>query len=208
MPLRISICCCNYLFAEGIQQLLAGEARDMGYRVVTVDSEKEVTAKTDLLIVDFHTLSGMSIETLFKHKIDVILLLTGCLPRIQDQRLLEYISKGLVGILPLKTDASQLKKAIQCAISGELWFTHKKLKDIITGMKNGLMESDTPLTVKDTEIVKSICNGYSNKEIMKHLKISEQAVKKHLGNIYRKVGVTDRLQLALYAMKHWPLYFR
>ena len=75
-------------------------------------------------------------------------------------------------------------------------------------MKNGLMKLDTPLTVKETEIVKSICNGYSNKEITKHLKISEQAVKKNLGNIYKKVGVADRLQLAIYAMKYWPFCFR
>lgn len=144
MPFKISICCCNYLFSEGIKHLLAGDARKMGYRVGIVESEKEIATKTDLLIADFHTFSRMSPETLFQHKVKILLLLTDCLPKIQDQRLFEYISKGIIGILFSRADSTQLKKAIQCAASGELWFTHKKLKDIITCVKNGQREFDTP----------------------------------------------------------------
>ena len=129
MSFRISICCCNHLFAEGIQQLIERDACGTDYRIRIADPEEEIT-ETELLIVDFYTFSRMSIETFFKRKVEVLLLLTGCLPRIQDQRLFEYISKGLIGILLPKTNASQLKKAIQCVVSGELWFTHKKLKTL------------------------------------------------------------------------------
>ncbi|MDR4509005.1 MAG: response regulator transcription factor [Candidatus Brocadiaceae bacterium] len=207
MSLNISICCSHDLFAEGIRQLLADDARKMGCRVGIVNAEEQITAKTDLLIVDYHALSNMAFETLFQHKVRILLLLTDCIPNIQDQRLFEYISKGLVGVLFSRSDSTQLKKAIHCAVSGELWFTHKKLNDIITCMKNGQMEFDVPLTRREKEIVQSICKGYSNKEIMKLLNISEPSVKKFLGSIYKKVGVTDRLQLALYAMKYWPFYF-
>ncbi|GAN34730.1 hypothetical protein BROSI_A3273 [Candidatus Brocadia sinica JPN1] len=71
----------------------------MGYRVGIVESEKEIATKTDLLIADFHTFSRMSPETLFHHKVKTLLLLTDCLPKVEDQRLLEYISKGIIGIL-------------------------------------------------------------------------------------------------------------
>jgi len=208
VPFSISICCCNDLFAEGIKQLLADEEGDMGYHIRIVDAEKEITEKTDLLITDFHTLSSMSLETLFQRKVGILLLFTGCLPRMRDKHLLGYISMGLVGILFPKTDVTQLKKAVKCVISGEWWFTHKKLKDLVTCIKNGEMEFDIPLSMKEVEVVKLICKGCHNKEIMKHLKVSEQAVKNHLNRIYKKVGVTDRLQLALYAIKLWPFYTR
>lgn len=99
MPFKISICCCNDLFAEGIKELLADEAGDLGYHIRIVDAEKKVAGKTDLLSIDFHSLSRMFRETAVQSKAGILLLLTGCLPRMQDKDLLRYISRGLVGIL-------------------------------------------------------------------------------------------------------------
>lgn len=207
MSISISIRCCNYLFSAGLKQLIEGNERARDYRIDIVDMEGEITTKADLIIADFHSLSRMSLETLIKHKVGILLLLTGCLPRIQDQHLLGYIQKGLIGVLPLKTDISQLKKAIQCVLAGELWLKRKQLKDIIFCLKNGHLEFETLLTRKEIEIIKAICKGYRNKEIMKSLHITECSLKKYLTHIYKKVGITDRLQLAVYAVKHWPLYF-
>lgn len=60
------------------------------------------------------------------------------------------------------------------------------------------------LTKRELEIIKMICKGYRNKEIAKSLSLTEQSVKKHLNRLYKITGITDRLQLALYAIKHWP----
>ena len=68
MQFRISVCCCNYLFSAGIKQLIEGNERAMDYRIGIVDPE-DITAKTDLIIADYHSLSRMSIETLVKHKV-------------------------------------------------------------------------------------------------------------------------------------------
>ncbi len=57
------------------------------------------------------------------------------------------------------------------------------------------------LTKTEIEIVEMICWGYSNKEIIKKLKITEQSVKSHLNKIYKKTGVSDRLQLAMFAIE-------
>ena len=57
---------------------------------------------------------------------------------------------------------------------------------------------------KEKEVVSLICHGYRNKEIAQKLDISEQTVKSHCNRIYKKVGVTDRLQLALYTNRLWP----
>ena len=93
-----------------------------------------------------------------------------------------------------------MKKAIECVIAGELWFENKQLLDIIPGIKGKSCGKETSLTDREIEVAKLVCNGLSNKEIRKALNISEQAVKSHLSRIYKKTGVSDRLQLALYAL--------
>lgn len=58
-------------------------------------------------------------------------------------------------------------------------------------------EKNTSLAKREKEIIFHICQGFRNKEIAQKLQISEQTVKSHCNRIYRKLGVTDRLQLAL-----------
>ena len=133
---------------------------------------------------------------------------TGCLPKLEEERLLEFIFKGLVGILlPEESNFPQLKKALKRIVSGELWFTRKKLKDIVSYMKEAKAEVGH-LTKREIEIVALICKGCRNKEIMKGLSLTDHSVKKHLTSLYKKAGVADRLQLALYAMQHWSFYIK
>jgi DNA-binding NarL/FixJ family response regulator len=58
------------------------------------------------------------------------------------------------------------------------------------------------LSDREKEIVQLIAQGFRNKEIAEKLFISEQTVKNHLHNIFDKLGVSDRLELALYAIHH------
>lgn len=133
---------------------------------------------------------------------------TGCLPKLEEERLLEFVFQGLVGVLlPEEANFQQLKKALERVVSGELWFTRKKLKDIVSYMKQAKAEV-SQLTKREIEIVKLICNGHRNKEIMKGLSLTDHSVKKHLTSLYKKAGVADRLQLALYAIKHWSFYIK
>lgn len=203
MPLRITISCCNSLYGEGIKRLIEEDGREIVSIINISNPEEVIKKKPDILITDFHTLSTMSLNALLDHKVGILLLWSGCLPRLEDERLLGFISRGLIGILlPEETTFPQLKRAIKSVASGELWFTRKKLKDIISCMKEVKVEVQQ-LTKREIEIVKLICKGYRNKQITKSLDITDQAVKKHLNHIYKKTGVTDRLQLALYAIKHW-----
>ncbi len=201
MSLRIAICCCNYLYGEGIKQLIEQNGLDIDNAINCSDPEDINETRPDLVIADFGTFSHIFPETSFEQDVLYLLLGTGCLPRIENDRLLDLISKGLVGILPSTTDYSQLKKAIKSVISGELWFDRGKLQDLVSNMNSIVTKKRPLLTRTETEIVKMICRGYSNKEIMKRLKVTEQSVKSHLNRIYKKTGVSDRLQLAIFAIK-------
>ena len=58
------------------------------------------------------------------------------------------------------------------------------------------------LTEREQDIVRLVTQGFRNKEIADKLSIGEQTVKNHLHNIFDKLGVADRLELALYALHH------
>jgi DNA-binding NarL/FixJ family response regulator len=204
MKLKIAICCCNCLFGEGIKGLVETYKKEYKLNVTTVlncfDPKMISSEKPDLLITDFNTLSDMFHEDFFHDKLRVLLLGTRCLPTIEDGRLADFISHVLVGILSPDTNESQFSKALNTIISGELWFERKKLQGAVPGIKSSTGKDVPNLTEKEIEIVKLICDGLSNKEIKKSLKITEQSVRAHLSRIYKKTGVSDRLQLALLAV--------
>ena len=203
MPSKITISCCNHLFGEGLKKLLLEECNLDSDSIITVSTNPReiIKEENDLLITDFNTLAGIIFDDISNnHKVRILLLGTGCLPKIENECLISFISRGLAGILSPDTDTPQLKKAIECVLAGELWFESKQLFEIIPSIKRKSCGKDTSLTDREIEVAKLVCNGLSNKEIRKALNISEQAVKSHLSRIYKKTGVSDRLQLALYAI--------
>ncbi|MBC8551523.1 MAG: response regulator transcription factor [Candidatus Brocadiales bacterium] len=210
MKLKIAICCCSYLFGEGIKSIVEKYKKEHKLNITIVlncfDPKTINIEKPDLLITDFNTLSDMFHEDFFHDKLRVLLLGTRCLPIIEDGSLANFISHGLVGILSPDTSESQFSKALNTIISGELWFERKRLQGAVPGSNSAISKKIPHLTEKEIEIVKLICEGLSNKEIKKSLKITEQSVRAHLSRIYKKTGVSDRLQLALLAVNTIQFY--
>lgn len=202
--LKIAIYCCNNLTGEGIKHLIEADGLRLRATINCATPEEIIKAKPDLLIADFSTLYMLPIDSIYRNKIEVLILWSHWMPGIEDERLTSFVFKGVVGILPPDINPSQFTNAIKKAVSGELLFDRKKLKDIIYSMKNDRVQPSISLTKTEIEVVKLICKGYRNKEIMRKLHIKEQSVKKHLNRIYKKAGVSDRLQLALHALKYWP----
>jgi len=194
--MKLTICCYSYLLAEGLEKLLEGES---SVEVVTIEKghtvEKIAAHRPDLIIADLDTFFDHSEQFLNKGTSKVLVIYnTARLPSV-DGQLSEFISQGLVGILPPETDGVLLKRAI-CAVSqGELWINHKSLKDMLLSG-----QQKVGLTKQEGQIVYYICRGCRNKEIAQKLNITEQTVKSHCNRVYKKFGVTDRLQLALLLM--------
>lgn len=157
----------------------------------------------DLLVTDFRSISAIPLDNLLQNGTKLLLLEVFGMTKMDERSILPFLSKGLVGILKPSTDVDAFKKAVAGVCSGELWIERKKLKEMIADNRNS---NGSSLTEKEVEIIKMVCKGYRNKEIMRTLNVSEQAVKSHLHRIFRKIGVSDRLQLALYAMRHYPRY--
>ena len=62
-------------------------------------------------------------------------------------------------------------------------------------------ESDVPLTQREREVLQALTLGLTNKKIALALKISEETVKEHVGHVLRKIGVMDRTQAAVWAVR-------
>jgi DNA-binding NarL/FixJ family response regulator len=115
---------------------------------------------------------------------------------------------GCSGIVLKQTAPELIIKSIRKVHAGEIWLdSHTTAPvmrqfaapgDVIGG--SGKTRERSPLSQREREIVGLVAQGYKNKEMAEKMFISEQTVKNHLHNIFDKLGVSDRLELALYAI--------
>jgi two-component system nitrate/nitrite response regulator NarL len=117
---------------------------------------------------------------------------------------------GCSGIVLKQTAPDLIVKSIRKVHGGEIWLdshtTAAVMRQFSTGMDAGSASGGgkgrerSPLSTREREIVALVAQGYKNKEMAEKMFISEQTVKNHLHNIFDKLGVSDRLELALYAI--------
>jgi len=202
MKMRMVIGCHSYLLAEGIKKLLTTEesVEIVGIFDEATDLEEIIKLDPDIVLVDFKLFRTIP-ESSFNNKVK-FLLISDCSWTMEHERQIpDLILKGVFGILSGDADSGILKEALKIVHAGELWLDSKIIKNILCQTH---IEKNPDLTKKEKEIVSFICQGYRNKDIAQKLDISEQTVKSHCNRIYKKMGVTDRLQLALYTHRLWP----
>jgi len=76
------------------------------------------------------------------------------------------------------------------------------IRDLTAIPEQGQRKRSYNLTPREIDIISAIVDGYTNKDIAEKFEIAEQTVKHHLGNIFDKLGVSNRLELALFAVNH------
>jgi DNA-binding NarL/FixJ family response regulator len=121
-----------------------------------------------------------------------------------DEFLLKIVRSGAVGYLNEKMSGDHLLKAIEAVQEGELWVERRILQRLILrvveieGIINQAIESIRKvLTNRESEIYRHVLGGLSTKEIASVMNLSEQSVKLHLGNIFKKFDVSNKQQLIL-----------
>jgi len=133
-----------------------------------------------------------------------VILLTAAAEKKQIVEALQLGARGVV----LKDSATQLLlKSIHTVMSGEYWVGRESVSNLVQYLRNLVQsfgeeskQKKFGLTPRELEIVSAVVAGYSNKEIAEYFKISEDTVKHHLSNIFDKLGVSTRLELALFAV--------
>jgi DNA-binding NarL/FixJ family response regulator len=118
----------------------------------------------------------------------------------QDSR--HYLSNGVNGIIYRNVSGEALVQCVRKVSKGESWIQDtQESKETAENDLVGARVRDR-LTAKELKIVALIVQGYKNKEIATQLGTTEQVIKNYLRNVYDKIGVSDRLELALFTIHH------
>jgi len=198
---------------DGLKKLLqleddfevVGEAGD-GREVL----EKVHELDPDVLLLDLRmpNLDGLSaLQTLQQtNKRTKVIILTAS----EDKNeFVQAMKLGCSGIVLKQTAPELIVKSIRKVNGGEIWLDSHTTAAVmrqfaapgdLAASGSGKTRERSPLSQREREIVQLVAQGYKNKEMAEKMFISEQTVKNHLHNIFDKLGVSDRLELALYAI--------
>ncbi len=113
------------------------------------------------------------------------------------------VALGAAGYLLKGCSRDDLLKAIRISASGESAWTRDELRRVTGALATPRLAADieVPLTQRESEVLRQLAYGLTNKEIAQALHISYETVKEHVQHILRKIGVSDRTQAAVWAVR-------
>jgi DNA-binding NarL/FixJ family response regulator len=128
-------------------------------------------------------------------------------PGADEELTLELFRRGVHGIVSREVEPELLVDCLRKVAGGENWLDSQGVRWVLEAYRN---QSSRPsgarpkvqLTPKETLIVSCVTQGMKNKEIALRVGTTEQVVKNYLRKVYDKLGVADRLELALYCLNH------
>ena len=209
-PIRILVADDHPIFRDGLRKLL--EAEDDVTIVGEASSGNECIQllgklKPDILLLDLRMPDKDGLAVLEEVNFDSLPTRPIVLTAAEDDRdVVRAMRLGARGVVLKQSATDLLLKSIRKVHAGEIWLdkrmTAEVMKAFTKSAEGGPRREKPLLSEREMEIVQLVAQGYRNKEIGEKLYISEQTVKNHLHNIFDKLGVSDRLELALYAIHH------
>jgi two-component system nitrate/nitrite response regulator NarL len=164
--------------------------------------------KPDILLIDFALSQRFELKALFESgsqlpPVRVVVTVTA----IEKAYLVEAFRLGVQGVVLKRSTPQVLLKSIRSVMAGQYWLERQSVGVLMEALRESLAHGnmtrspkDYGLTRREVDIITKIASGRSNKQVGEEFAISERTVKHHLTNIFSKVGVSSRLQLALFAV--------
>jgi two-component system, NarL family, nitrate/nitrite response regulator NarL len=208
--IRVMMADDHVIFRQGVRMLLEGE--DDISIVGEASNGNECVAmmpklRPDIILLDLNMPGKDGFAVLEEVNFDSLSTRVIVLTAAEDDRdAVRAMRLGARGIVLKQSASDLLVKSIHCVYGGEIWLDNRITAEVMNALaesSDGGARRDKPLlTDREKQVVLLIVQGQRNKEIGQSLFISEQTVKNHLHNIFDKLGVYDRLELALYAIHH------
>ncbi len=119
----------------------------------------------------------------------------------------DFLRRGVTGILSRSVSPDLLVRCIRKVHGGETWLDNRGVNWVIEAYRAQAAQLMAPrnqprLSEKELQIISGVTQGMKNKDIAQEIGTTEQVVKNYLRKVYDKLGVSDRLELALYCMHH------
>jgi two-component system, NarL family, nitrate/nitrite response regulator NarL len=211
--IRLLIADDERLFREALRLLLE---TDPGFQVIGYASDgSEAVAlarrlKPDVLLLDVAMpgVRGLDALQLLAASTTSVrtILVTGSITRTD---VLTALRHGARGIVMKGADPDLLFKSIHAVMKGQYWIEHAAVSDLVAALRQSYPVAEPPpsarrfnLTPREIDIIRAVVDGQANKEIADRLGVAQPTVKHHLTSIFDKVGVSNRLELALFALHH------
>jgi DNA-binding NarL/FixJ family response regulator len=209
-PIRVILADSQAIFRVGVR------------KVVAVEDDLRVVAQAESL--------GQALSAVSKYPADVLLFESRISPNppeavseilkkspelkivvvtgdLDADSTVEYLRRGVKGIVNRAITPDLLIRCVRRIANGEIWLENRGVNWVIEAYKSqaSMLTSPRPknrLTDKELLIVSCVTQGMRNKEIAQEVGTTEQVIKNYLRKVYDKLGVSDRLELALYCIHH------
>jgi two-component system nitrate/nitrite response regulator NarL len=211
--IRILIADDHPVFRMGLRKLLESQE---DFQVVGEASDGEEALKLachlkpEILLLDLSMPNLQGLEVLCElHKLalgtrSVILTVA-----IEKSQIVEALQMGAYGVVLKNSPEDVIVKSIRAVMSGQYWIGRESVSDLVRALleflpRKGseLGKRDYGVTPRERQVIALIVAGYTNKDMAHKLVISEETAKHHLTHIFDKLGVSNRLELVLFAINH------
>jgi two-component system nitrate/nitrite response regulator NarL len=209
-PVRIVIADDHPIFREGLRRLLesergfvvVGEVAGPLEAIAAITQQAPDVLLLDLLMPDGGGLAVLRAMAAAPTRTRVVLLTAAIEPYEQ----MAAVNLGVRGILKKESATALLFQCIRAVMDGACWLTTASVADRSSASVQRQVARTAPeqhlLTSRELDVVAAIVDGAGNREIAEQFGVSQQTVKNHLSSIFKKLAVSTRLELALYALNH------
>jgi DNA-binding NarL/FixJ family response regulator len=204
--IRILIADDHEVVRSGLKTLLADSEVEVAAEVATGEAAVKyaLANKVDVVLLDIRMPEGDGLTALGRIKLDkpdlpILMLSTFDNPTY----IARSVALGASGYLLKGCTRDQLLAALRTAAAGESAWTRDELRRVTGALATPRLAADVevPLTQRESEVLRQLAYGLTNKEIAQTLHISYETVKEHVQHILRKIGVSDRTQAAVWAVR-------
>lgn len=184
---------------EGTDLEIAAEASTSAEAIAAVER-----STPDVVLMDIRMEGGDGLNALGRLKLDhpdlpIVLFSAYDNPTY----IARAVALGAAGYVLKSAPRERLIGALETAVTGESAWTREELRRVTGALATPRLSQDieVPLTQRESEVLRQMALGLTNKEIAKMLGISYETVKEHVQHILRKIGVSDRTQAAVWAVR-------
>ncbi len=206
MSIKVLIADDHEVVRSGLKSLLSGTEIKVVGEAATGEQAVKLALKLepDVVLLDIRMPEGDGLNTLGRIKLDrpnmpILILSTYDNPTY----IARAVALGASGYLLKGTSKDKLIEAIKLSANGQSVWTREELRRVTGALATPRLAADVevPLTQRESEVLRQLAFGLTNKEIALALHISYETVKEHVQHILRKLGVSDRTQAAVWAVR-------